>query len=139
LFDLKLPGLWQGLRWYLKECRLGQNCKNCIITSLSLCYELYYRNLHETVGDDRMIGPLGKVVSPFRPTARKKGGDLITTLRRRDVGAVVAKSVHVPKMASLSGALSLALLLPFLISGPDFRAWPDCWVPPRPHPSEGVG
>jgi len=29
----------------------------------------------------------------------------------------------------LSDAPSLALLLPFLTSGPDLiRAWPDCWV-----------
>jgi len=29
---------------------------------------------------------------------------------------------------SLSGAPSLALLLPFLTSGPNLGAWPDCWV-----------
>jgi len=34
-----------------------------------------------------------------------------------------------------------ALLLPFLIFGPDLGAWPDCWVFVEfstPHPSEGV-
>jgi len=34
-----------------------------------------------------MVGPLGVVVSPFRPTSRKRGGDHATTMRRRDVGA----------------------------------------------------
>jgi len=29
---------------------------------------------------------------------------------------------------SLSDAPSLALLLPFLTSGPDLGAWPECWV-----------
>jgi len=28
-----------------------------------------------------MVGPLGKVVSPFRPTTRKRGGDRTTTRR----------------------------------------------------------
>jgi len=28
---------------------------------------------------------------------------------------------------SLSNAPSLALLLPYLISGPDLGVWPDCW------------
>jgi len=34
------------------------------------------------------VEPLGIVVSPFRPTSRKRGGDRTTTLRRRDVDAV---------------------------------------------------
>jgi len=42
----------------------------------------------ETIGDDRMNGPLGVVVSPFRPTTRMRSEDLTTTLKRRDVGAV---------------------------------------------------
>jgi len=33
----------------------------------------------------------------------------------------------VPRL-SLSGMPSLAPLLPFLTSGPDLGAWPDCWV-----------
>jgi len=40
------------------------------------------------LGGDRMVGLLGDVVPPFRPTFRKRGGDRSTTLRRRDVGAV---------------------------------------------------
>jgi len=42
------------------------------------------------IGSDQMVGPLGKFVSPFRPTTRKRGGDCTTTMRRRDVGAVVS-------------------------------------------------
>jgi len=38
---------------------------------------------------DRMVGPLGEIVSPFRPNSRIEGGDRTTTLRRRDVGAVL--------------------------------------------------
>jgi len=36
---------------------------------------------------DQMVGSLGVVVSPFRPTSRERCGDHTTTLRRRDVGA----------------------------------------------------
>jgi len=43
------------------------------------------RRVIQTIGGDRMVGPLGVIVSPFRPTSRKKGGDRTTTLRRRDV------------------------------------------------------
>jgi len=39
-----------------------------------------------TIEGDRMVGPLGKVASPFRPITRKTGGDSITVIRRRDVG-----------------------------------------------------
>jgi len=44
---------------------------------------------------------------------------------------------------SLSGVPSLALFLPFLTSGPDFGAWPDCWVSVEfllaPIPRKGSG
>jgi len=36
-----------------------------------------------------MVKSLGKVVSPFRPTSRKRGWDRTTTLRRQDVGTGV--------------------------------------------------
>jgi len=42
----------------------------------------------QTIGGDRMVGPLGVVVLPFRPTSRIEGRGRTTTLRRRDVGAV---------------------------------------------------
>jgi len=41
----------------------------------------------QTIGGDRMVGPLGKVASPFRPTTRKRGRDRTTTIMRRDVGS----------------------------------------------------
>jgi len=37
-------------------------------------------------------------------------------------------SLRIVPHLRLSGAPSLALLLPFLTSGPDLGAWPDCWV-----------
>jgi len=40
-----------------------------------------------TTGGDRVIGPLGVVVSLFRPTSPERGAERTTTLRRRDVGA----------------------------------------------------
>jgi len=46
----------------------------------------------QTIGVDWMVGLRRKVVSPLRPTSRKKGGDRTTTLRRRDVGAEVQVS-----------------------------------------------
>jgi len=46
-------------------------------------------DLFQTTGDDRMVGPLGKVVSPFQPTSCERGEDHTTTLRQQDVGAVV--------------------------------------------------
>jgi len=49
-------------------------------------------NLVVDVGGDRMVGPLGKVISPFRPTSRKRGRDRTTTLKRRDVDVVAFRS-----------------------------------------------
>jgi len=47
----------------------------------------------QTIGGNRMVGPLGKVASPFRSTYRKRGGDCITTTRRRVVGKIKAERV----------------------------------------------
>jgi len=41
------------------------------------------------IGGDRIVGLLGKIASPFRPTTRKRGGDPTTTMRQRDVTAVI--------------------------------------------------
>jgi len=55
------------------------------------------------------------------------------------------KNFWIAPHLSISAAPSLALLLPFLTSGPDLGAWLDCWVSvlcevcPRPQPLEGVG
>jgi len=57
------------------------------------------------LGGDRMVGFLGQIVSPFRPTSCKRGG----TAPTRWGGKTLVQN-------------------PFLISGPDIGAWPDCWV-----------
>jgi len=48
-----------------------------------------FENEFQTIEVDRMVGPHGKVVSPFRPTSRKRDGDRTTKLRRRNVDAEV--------------------------------------------------
>jgi len=45
-------------------------------------------NEFQTIGGDRMVGPLGVVISQFRPTSRERGGNRTTTLMQRDVGAL---------------------------------------------------
>jgi len=47
-----------------------------------VCSSSIYRQGMKDVGGDRMVGTLGNVVSPFRPTSRKKGGDCNITIRR---------------------------------------------------------
>jgi len=56
-----------------------------------------------------MVGPLGKVVSPFQPTSRKRSGDRTTTLRRRNVDA--AGTVAYPLLILETKSFSLLLLL----------------------------
>jgi len=46
-------------------------------------------NLFQTIGGDRIVGPLEVAVKAFRPTSRERGGDRTTTLKWRDNGAVV--------------------------------------------------
>jgi len=95
----------------------------------------------------------GKLSRHFGPLL-ERGGDRTTTLRQQDVGAEQPSFVLLPMQDKteeflqrlgdtlcriqltsyivphlpFSGASSLAPLFPFLTSGPDLGAWPDCWI-----------
>jgi len=58
---------------------------------------------------------------------KTKGEFFMQRLRISSAGSWLTSSWIIPH-PSLSGAPSLALLLPLLTSGPDLRAWPACWV-----------
>jgi len=75
-----------------------------LLTILFLLVNRKDKGRFQTIGGDRMVGSLGKVAFPFRPTSRKRIRDRITTLRRQNVGTLC------------------------LTFGPDLGAWPECWV-----------
>jgi len=81
---------------------------------------------------DQMVGP-SRYLSAI--SIRFSGGrseDCTTAMKQWDVGVFWV----IPRL-SLSSALTLALLLPSLISSPDLGAWPDPIVGPSMLPSFG--
>jgi len=98
-----------------------------------------------TIGGDRMVEPLGKVNSPFRPTSCKRSGDRTTTLVRR-LRNPLQELPHLLLDCPTSEPLWRAF---FHTTSSIFDVCPRSWgvtrllslhgVPTRPHPSEGVG
>jgi len=103
----------------------------------------------QTIGGDRMVGPLEKFPRHFWPISHKRGGDRTTTFRRRDVGAESGppssprSNLH-PGLSRIWDSPARHLWLYFHF-WPLSRPWGVArllglrGVPPLPHPSEGVG
>jgi len=61
------------------------------------------------IGSDRMVGFLGEVFSPFRPTSRKRARTA-PTLRRRDSTVSVSSAVNCPDFAATITVFSYLLI-----------------------------
>jgi len=72
---------------------------------------LFYFQEFQTTGDNRMVGPLGKVASPFRLLTCKRGENCTTTTRWRDIGAVVSLRALSLARSSSSYMLTTSLRL----------------------------
>jgi len=94
-------------------------------------------NSFQTIGGDRMVGPLGLVVSPFQPTSRIEGrGPFHHVEAARHL--ILDCPASEPLLRAIFGTTSS-----ILTSGPDLGAWPECWVSVEflhvPIPRKGSG